>query len=278
MQLIRFDTASDELSVPGVLDNDVVYDLRETPLVTGEHDPLSNAISCLCNTGVEPFQFLDAPSYDLDDVSLRAPLSEGGRVICLGGVYRQHLTERNDPLVRVPSQWLAPDRAVVGSSESIIIPERVSENVVPAVELGVVIGKECKSIEESEVFDHIAGYTVCNDVTARTEWPGPMAYKLFETFWPTGPGITPAQCVSSPSRLIMTLNIDGEQICRGTTASMRFSIPFIVSYLSQIFRLQPGDVISTGDPGGVTGRLKPGVQVTANIESVGTLENSVVKQ
>ena len=278
MKLVTFD-AEDGDTHPGVLSSsEKVYDLSATPLVDGERTPLANAIERVCIEGMEPFENIDAPAYDADAVSLNAPVPADARVICLGGIYTQHLRDRNDSLNKVPSQWIAPDRAVVGPEEPIRLPERVSDHVVPAVELGVVIGRQCRHVDEASVFDHIAGYTVCNDITARTDWPGPMAYKLMEGFWPTGPSITPVQDVPNPASLDMTIDIGEERICEGTTASMRFSLPFAVSYLSQILELRPGDIISTGDPGSVNGRLQPETEVTVAIESIGTLTNPIVEE
>jgi 2-keto-4-pentenoate hydratase/2-oxohepta-3-ene-1,7-dioic acid hydratase in catechol pathway len=277
MKLVAFDPGDDETR-PGVLtDTEIVYDLSETSLVDGGRTALANAIERVCVDGSTPFEDVNAPSHDIDAVSLHAPVPADARVICLGGVYTQHTRERNDPLPKVPSQWLAPSRAVAGPEEPVTLPKQVRDHVVPAVELGVVIGRECRYVDEVAVADHIAGYTVCNDITARTEWPGPMAYKLMEGFWPIGPAITPAQSVQNPASLDMTIDAGGERICEGTTASMRFSLPFVVSYLSQILELRPGDIISAGDPGRVNGRLKPSTDVTVAIESVGRLTNPIVE-
>ena len=278
MKLVSFSPDKGD-SRPGMLsESDEVHDLTATSLVDGERAPLANAIEQVCADGTATLDSIDAPTYELDAVSIATPVPADARVICLGGVYTQHLEERGDSLTRVPSQWIAPDRAVVGPGDTVGLPERVSHRVVPAVELGVVIGSQCRYLDEAAVFDHIAGYTVCNDVTARTDWPGPMAYKLMEGFWPTGPSITPAEEVQNPAALDMSVDVDGESICKGTTASMRFSLPFIVSYLSQILEFRPGDIISTGDPGGVSGRMQPGKNVTVAIESVGTLTNRVVEK
>jgi 2-keto-4-pentenoate hydratase/2-oxohepta-3-ene-1,7-dioic acid hydratase in catechol pathway len=165
----------------------------------------------------------------------------------------------------------------VGPNEDIVLPEKVREKTMPAVELGVVIGTDSRYLTEEEVLDAIAGYTVCNDITARTDWPGPMAYKLMDTFWPIGPAITPPDQVSNPTNLSMRLEKDGEVICRGTTASMRFSIPFVVSHVSSILKLRPGDIISTGDPGRVESRIEPGTKIEAIIKDVGCLSNPVVE-
>lgn len=279
MKLVAFEPGEGDTR-PGALSNteEVIYDLQGTSLVSGERTPLANAIERVCTDSKPLLGDIDAPTYEIDSVSLSAPVPAAGRVICLGGMYRQHLRDRDDKLNRVPSQWVAPDCAVVGPDEPVSLPERVSDHVVPAVELGVVIGQECRYVSEEDVSDCIAGYTVCNDITARTDWPGPMAYKLMEGFWPTGPGITPVHEVTNPTTLDMTIEVGGKQICEGNTASMRFSLPFVVSYLSEILKLRPGDVISTGDPGRVNGRLQTGTDVTVSIESVGALTNPVIKE
>jgi len=278
MKLVKFSVSSEEGSAPGVLSDGKVRDLRDSTVVKGNRSPLANAIENLHKEGIGLFKNIEGQTHEADEVSLEAPVPSEGRVICLGGVYAQHLRERNDPLNQVPSQWIAPEGAVVGPDEAIVLPERVKENVMPAVELGIVIGAGCRYITEADVSDVIAGYTICNDITARTDWPGPMAYKLMDTFWPTGPAITPDSHVSNPMNLELRLEKDGKEICRGTSASMRFSISFVVSHISSIFKLRPGDIISAGDPGGVESAVDPGTEIKAIIDEVGELSNPVVEE
>ena len=214
--------------------------------------------------------------YDRDEIELLAPVGTKSRLFALGGAYPQHLRERDQDLSPVPSQWYVPDTAVIGPNDDIRLPDRVSGSVLPAVELGVVIGDGGRYIDAQNALDHVAGYTVVNDVTARTDWPGPMAYKLMDTFSPCGPVVTTADDIASTADLKATLHRNGERICHGTTAGMRFTISFIVSFLSTIVELRPGDVISTGDPGRVESSIEPGDTVTASVEGVGELTNTVV--
>jgi 2-keto-4-pentenoate hydratase/2-oxohepta-3-ene-1,7-dioic acid hydratase in catechol pathway len=216
--------------------------------------------------------------YQLDDVSVAAPLAPDGRLFCIGGAYASHRRARDRSLLTVPHQWLAPDTSVVGPDSDIVLPAAVSENVMPAVELAVVIGKGGSYITEADAFDHIAGYTISNDVTARTDWPGPRGYKLFDTFSPCGPYVLTKDEIANPLDLRMELRQDGRVICDGTTAGHQFTISFLVSYLSTIHELRPGDVISTGDPGNVSEALEPGSRIDAEIEGIGTLSNNIVIQ
>lgn len=276
MKIVNFSTSATEEPRPGMLIGDTIYDLSKTQHATGSRTPFANAIISFHEGKINHPEDIETSTHDRSDVHLDSPVADDTRVICLGGVYAQHLRERNDSLNQVPSQWITPKYTLVGQHDDIILPEKVEQKVVPAVELGVVIGESCRYIEESEVYDAIAGYTICNDITARTDWPGPMGYKLMDTFWPTGPSITPSQDVSNPMNLKMRITQDGSTICEGTTASMRFTIPFLVSHLSSILELRPGDIISTGDPGNVESKLKPNTTLRTSIEEIDILENNVV--
>jgi len=263
-------------------DDGSVVDLTETALVASERQ--SDAFACALErlaqeeTACLVDAVADVPGravYPASAVDTVAPLATDGRFIALGDVYTDHLIEGGHSIPSVPAQWVVPRTAVVGPGEPIVVPDRVRESVTPAVELCLVVGRGGRDIDEADAMDHIAGYTVSNDVTAKTDWPGPMAYKLLDTFSPCGPGVTSADQVDSPTSLEMTLHQNGECICSGSSAGMRFSLPFIVRFLSSIMALRPGDVISAGDPGGVRGTLSVGTTITASIESVGRLENPV---
>jgi 2-keto-4-pentenoate hydratase/2-oxohepta-3-ene-1,7-dioic acid hydratase in catechol pathway len=216
--------------------------------------------------------------YTVSEVDLRAPIDPDRRLFCVGGSYTSHLRESNRSLLIAPHQWLAPKTSIIGPNESIQLPVTVSEETKPAVELCAVIGKGGSYINEAEAYDHIAGYTISNDVTARTDWPGPRGYKIMDTFSPVGPHIVTADEISDPMDLAMTIRQNDETICSGTTAGHRFTLSFLVSYLSTMYDLRPGDIISTGDPGNVTDRLCTGGTISLEIEDIGTLENDVVEE
>lgn len=217
----------------------------------------------------------DERRFDVDEVDVHAPLDPDGRFFAVGGAYTSHLRERDRTLLVAPHQWVVPDTSIIGPDEPIRLPDTVSEQVKPAVELCAVIGRGGSYIGESEAYDHIAGYTISNDVTARTDWPGPRGYKLFDTFSPVGPHVVTADKIADPMDLWMSIRQDGQEICSGSTAGHRFTLSFLVSYLSTMHELRPGDVISTGDPGGVTDRLRPGSTVELEIEGIGKLANGV---
>jgi len=216
--------------------------------------------------------------YTLDEVDLCAPIDAEGRLFCMGGAYTSHLREQNRSLFTTPHQWFVPKTSIIGPNESIRLPTTVSEQTKPAVELCAVIGLGGSYINEAEAYDHIAGYTISNDVTARTDWPGPRGYKIMDTFSPVGPHIVTADEIADPMDLTMIVRQNDKTICSGSTAGHRFTLSFLVSYLSTIYELRPGDIISTGDPGNVTDRLRPGATIALEIENIGTLENQVVEE
>lgn len=217
----------------------------------------------------------EGPTFERSSLDLLPPLPEDRRLFCLGGVYTGHLRDAGIELTVDPNQWVMPANAIVGPEADILLPKRVSENVKPAAELCVVIGRRGKYIQPMEAFKYVAGYSISNDVTARTEWPGPMAYKMMDSFSPIGPHVRTADEVDKPMDLDIEIRQDEDVICRGNTAGMRFTLSFLVSYLSAITELWPGDVISCGDPGGVEEALRPGSTVEIEIEGVGKLANRV---
>lgn len=272
MKLVRFSPESESTVHTGVLrDNEVMQ------VETHDGESFEAVLASVTGTedGAVSDRIEEGELFERSEVTLRAPIPNAGRLFCFGAVYTGHVSDAGLGLTFDPNQWIIPDNAIIGPEEEIVLPERVAGNVKPAAELCVVIGRAGKYIEPSEAYDHIAGYSISNDVTARTEWPGPMAYKMMDTFSPVGPHVTTADEVCRPMNLDIVMRQDGDVICQGSTSGMRFSLSFLVSYLSTITELQPGDVISTGDPGGIDGSLQPGATVAIEIEDVGELTNEV---
>jgi 2-keto-4-pentenoate hydratase/2-oxohepta-3-ene-1,7-dioic acid hydratase in catechol pathway len=152
-------------------------------------------------------------------------------------------------------------------------------------EFAVVIGKKGKGIPEERVFEHIAGYTILNDVSARDLQIGDRQWfrgKSCDTFAPIGPCIVTADEIPDPHSLRISLTLNGRTMQDSTTSDLIFKIPFLVSYLSQSLTWEPGDLLSTGTPGGVGHHRKPpihlhpGDTVSITVESIGTLTNAVV--
>lgn len=276
MKIVRFTPQKESTVRTGIVQEDVIVQMEDT-VENDEREPFNATLASVSGTRDSlPYDlFRTGDTFKEENVTLHAPISDTGRLFCFGGVYTGHLQDAGLELTVDPNQWVIPDNAVIGPEEAIVVPDRVAENVKPAAELCVVIGRSGKYIEPSEAYDHVAGYSISNDVTARTEWPGPMAYKMMDTFAPIGPHITTGDEVDRPMNLDIVMRQDGEVICRGNTSGMRFSLSFLVSYLSTITELRPGDVISTGDPGGIDGSLQPGSTVSIEIESVGKLTNQI---
>jgi 2-keto-4-pentenoate hydratase/2-oxohepta-3-ene-1,7-dioic acid hydratase in catechol pathway len=175
--------------------------------------------------------------------------------------------------------------AICGANDPIIIP-RGSEKTDWEVELAVVIGKPAKYISEADAIEHVAGFMVCNDVSERAfqiERSGQWSKgKSSDNFGPIGPWLVTRDEVPDPGNLHMWLDVNGQRMQDGSTATMVYKVPFLVSYLSQFFTLHPGDVISTGTPPGVglgmkpPKYLKPGDVVDLGIEGLGSQRQVVV--
>ncbi len=222
----------------------------------------------------------------LEDVTLSAPIVDPGKILCLGLNYRDHAAETNKPLPDYPTIFPKYANCIIGPFEPIRIP-RVSQAIDYEVELAVVIGKKTRHVTESEAIKCIAGYTALNDVSARdyqsrtTQW---TSGKIFDTFAPMGPALVTTDEITNPGNLNITLSLNGQIMQNSNTKNLIFSIPFLVSYLSQILTLEPGDIISTGTPAGVGHVRKPpvflktGDLVKISIENIGDLINPVLNE
>ena len=211
-------------------------------------------------------------SYSLDKVKLLAPV-EYSKAICIGLNYRDHAEEFGLPIPSSPVVFIKPSTAALGCGGTIIYPPQCKRLDYEA-ELAVVIGKECHNAEEKDAYDYIFGYTIANDVTARDLQPKNGQWtiaKSFDTFLPLGPYISDEV---KPDDLYITSRVNGETKQESRTSNLIFSVPFLVSYLSKVMTLLPGDVIITGTPGGISG-MKKGDIVEIEIENLGILKNVI---
>ncbi|WP_207102586.1 fumarylacetoacetate hydrolase family protein [Paracoccus shandongensis] len=183
-----------------------------------------------------------------------------GKFICIGLNYSDHAAESGMAVPPEPVIFAKYTSAICGPNDPIIIP-RGSEKTDWEVELAFVIGKRAKYVAEADAMDHVAGFCVCNDVSERafqTERSGQWSKgKSSDNFGPLGPWLVTRDEVADPHDLHMWLTVNGERVQDGSTATMVYQIPYLVSYLSQFFTLHPGDVISTGTPPGVGLGMKP---------------------
>jgi acylpyruvate hydrolase len=223
---------------------------------------------------------------DLSTLSLKAPVPRPGKIICIGLNYRDHALETNQPIPEYPTVFSKYANSVIGPYAPIVLP-RVSHQVDYEGELGVVIGRRGRYIAESRAFEYVAGYVPFNDVSARdyqrrtSQW---TIGKTFDTFAPMGPALITADEIPDPHTLDIRVIVSGEVMQSSNTRNLVFSIPYLVSYLSQVMTLEPGDVIATGTPGGVgfvrtpPRYLKPGDEVHVEIERLVSLINPVVAE
>ena len=218
---------------------------------------------------------------------LLAPIADPGKVICIGLNYRDHAIETNSPIPEEPVVFNKFPQAVIGPDDAVVLPN-VAHEVDYEAELVVVIGKAGKRIRKADAFQHVAGYTVGNDISAR-DWqkgrPGGqwLLGKTPDTFAPTGPFLVTADEVD-PHDLKIQLRLNGETMQSSSTRELIFGIDELIVHLSQLFRLQPGDLIFTGTPPGVGAArkppvfIKPGDRMEVDIEGVGVLSNPVVAE
>jgi len=222
--------------------------------------------------------------YSLNDVKLKAPIPRPSKIVCLGLNYSDHAEEAGLTPPENPILFSKPPTAVIGHDEPVIYP-KISRKVDYEVELAVIIGRKGREIPEEEAYDYVAGYTVFNDVSARDiqfrdgQW---FRGKSFDTFAPMGPYLTLKDEIPDPHRLKMQMRVNGEVRQNSSTANMIFKVPYLVSFVSDVMTLEPGDVIATGTPAGVgfyakpkPKLLKPGDVMEAYIEKIGTLRNRV---
>jgi acylpyruvate hydrolase len=214
---------------------------------------------------------------------LHAPINDPGKFICIGLNYRDHAEETGSPIPKEPpifGKW-AP--SIVDPGEPILRP-RGSKQLDWEVELGVVIGRTARFVSKEQALDYVWGYTIVNDASARdfqfitTQW---MAGKIFETAAPVGPFIADRQEIADPHSLELKTFVNGKQMQRGNTKSFIFDVRYVVSYLSGLMTLSPGDLIATGTPPGVGFAMKPPVFMNpgdvcrVEIDGLGSMENPV---
>jgi 2-keto-4-pentenoate hydratase/2-oxohepta-3-ene-1,7-dioic acid hydratase in catechol pathway len=212
------------------------------------------------------------------------PIDRPGKIICVGLNYRDHAEEQGVELPAEPLLFAKWGNALVGPGEPIVIPPVVTKCDYEA-ELGVVIGSRVKAVSKENAFEAVRGYICANDVSARDlqfsdgQW---TRGKSPDTFCPIGPALVPASEIPDPHDLRIRAIVSGEVLQDSTTANLIFGIDAIISHASQTMTLEPGDLILTGTPAGVgvfrdpQRMLRPGDEVTIEIEGLGSLTNPVV--
>jgi acylpyruvate hydrolase len=225
--------------------------------------------------------------YGTGDVRLRPPVPHPPKVICIGLNYVDHCKESGLAVPESPFFFIKPWTAIVGPEDLVYIPKmaKVNRHVDYELELTIVIGRKARWVSEERAYDAVAGYTIMNDISARDFFPPEMVpMKGHDSFAPLGPCITLKDEIGDVDDLDVQLRVNGQVRQDSNTRNFVFKVPQVVSYLSQIMTLEPGDVISTGTPGGVGWKrtpplwLQPGDVVEAEVENIGVLRNTLATE
>jgi len=221
---------------------------------------------------------------ELSSVTLMAPVPRPPKLICIGLNYRDHAMESKMEIPSVPTVFNKFPNVVIGPGESIVIP-KISEKPDYEAEMAVVIGEGGRNIAAEKWQDHVFGYTIVNDVSARdyqmmtTQW---LMGKTFDTFAPMGPWIVTSDEITDPHTLDISMQIDGETVQNSNTRELIFRVPELIRFVSSVVTLEPGDVISTGTPSGVGFSykppkwLRPGQECVVRVSGIGELRNPCV--
>ena len=279
MKLVRYGMPGEEK--PGLIDGDGA--LRDLSAHVAD---ISG--SMLDDASLDRLRAIDASSLPKTEGEARlgVPVSGIGKYMCIGLNYRDHAEEAGMPIPEHPILFMKANSAISGPDDPVSIP-RGSTSSDWEIELGAVIGKTAKYVSEAEALNHVAGYCICNDVSERHfqihlsgNW---TKGKSCDTFGPTGPWLVTRDEIPDPQSLDMQLDVNGRRMQAGNTKTMIFTVAEIVSHLSQLFTLHPGDVISTGTPPGVgmgmnpRRYLKAGDVMELTIDGLGTQCQKVVE-
>lgn len=256
MKLVRYGEAGKEK--PGILD------------AQGAIRDLSGVVKDIDATTVSAEGIAKLKGVNVDSLPkvsgnprLGSPIANVPKLICIGLNYADHAKESNLPIPPEPVVFMKAITAITGPNDDVKLPKG-SKKGDWEVELAFVIGKKAQSVSEADALSHVAGYLICNDVSER-EWQLEHGSqwskgKSFDTFAPLGPWFVTADEIKDPQNLAMWLDVNGQRKQTGNTNTMIFGVKKLVSYLSYMCTLTPGDVVSTGTPPGVGMGMKPAPQ------------------
>lgn len=221
----------------------------------------------------------------IDELDLAPPVHRPEQILCIGLNYRHHIEEIGADVPSRPGVFVKLPNALIGPRDDIVYPVGVADAVDYEVELVAVIGRGGKHIPAAEALDHVFGYTICNDVSARDWQHGPdrqlILGKGFDTFMPMGPCIVTPDEIDHARNVRVQTRVNGEVRQDANTADLLFGVAELIAFVSRICTLRPGDVIATGTPAGVgramdpPGLLQIGDLVECEIEGIGTIANRV---
>ena len=293
LRLVSYRTSSDSLWRAGIERNSAIIDLSTYSDIGNTQGQHTSVRSFLSASSEERERVLTWANGQLDTgnavlslntVELGPPIPDPEKIICLGLNYPEHAAEAEAAIPAAPILFAKYRNSLVGPTSAVVIPP-VSKFIDYEGELVVVIGARCKNVSAQDALTSVAGYTICNDVSARDlqmqtgQW---MAGKAIDTFAPMGPGIVLAADIPDPQALTLITRVNGEVVQHESTANMIFSVATTIAFISSLMTLEPGDVILTGTPSGVGGKRTPplflhdGDIVEVEIEPIGTIRNPMV--
>src|SRR5438094_7532431 len=299
MRLVRFQQKPSENRIGVMIDSDRLIELsvakNSEPLLDFLQDPKSEAKA---NQAVEAARKQPADSeksqkgvFNLDKVTVLPPIARPTKIICMGGNFSDHLQERSTSLPPFPISFLKSPTSLVGHRAPIFYPRRV-KLLDYEVELAAVIGERCKDVSRKNALNHIAGFSVFNDISARDIQFAEMKRgfcnlgKNFASFAPMRPFLVTPDQAGNPDNLGMELRVNGQTRQFSSTKNMGFKIRQLIEFFSSM-TLEPGDIITSGTPSGVAiyrkpdktpFLLQPGDMIESKIENLGKLQNTVLAE
>ncbi|MDJ0752298.1 MAG: fumarylacetoacetate hydrolase family protein [Ardenticatenaceae bacterium] len=268
----------------GVLDGNQVHNLTAGGFPRTMREVLASGEGGLA----EVQMFIDMnidKTVDVSEIEFLPPVRRPGKVLAVGRNYAAHAAEGGTVPPDYPMFFHKAATSLIGHGGTIVIPPVTAEADYEG-ELAVIIGRSCKNVSEAEALDYVAGYTVANDVSAR-DWQRRTSQftvgKMVDTFGPLGPVLVTKDEIDDVHNLNIRTFLNGREMQNSNTSFMIFSVPFMISYVSQIVTLEPGDVILTGTPEGVGFARTPpvflqdGDEIVVEIEQIGRLKNFVAK-
>ncbi|MFW5680539.1 MAG: fumarylacetoacetate hydrolase family protein [Pseudomonadota bacterium] len=280
MKLVRYGKPGEER--PGLIDRE--GKLRDLGGVIDDIDGTTLAADSLARiAAMDPAGLPEVGG----DPRLGPPINPArvGKLVCVGLNFADHAEESGMPIPSEPVLFMKATSSITGPTDPVVLP-RGSVKTDWEVELAFVIGTRAKYVSEADALKHVAGYVVLNDVSERSyqlerggQW---TKGKSCDTFAPMGPWLVTPDEVGDATNLKMWLDVDGKRHQDGTTATMIFSVAHVISYMSQMFALEPGDVVTTGTPPGVGAGMKPpvflkaGQTMVTGIEKLGEMRNPIL--
>ena len=294
MRIGQYRTTDEQTPWTGVATDDGVVDLAEAGAAAGIHVPdrTSDLLAIWewrrkADLAVEHAVETGVGVRDPADLDRAAPVDDPQKVVCVGLNYRDHAEEGDNEIPDEPVLFSKFPTSVVGPDDAVRWDPDYTEKVDYEAELVAVIGERARRVDPEDALDHVAGFTVGNDVSARDLQHGDGQWvrgKSLDTFAPTGPDLVTTDEVGDPHDLDISAEINGERLQESSTENLIFGVDELISFCSQAFTLEPGDLVFTGTPPGVGVYREPpvllgdGDSVTIGVEDVGELTNEFVTE